>query len=1023
MGSIGNGQALGVTKRRGAGPIGAVAALVAATLAMSLWAAGCAWAPRAWAAEGPAGLPETASGTCYIGSTWMVGSTSFFTIPSFSGTLEGCVPYGMFECLNRTAAAPHDVYADYWAELVEYNTSEGWARYYVTITPPDATDGETWNEYGLVGYQRVGGTVTITWNFNGGISLEKRSSNPSLTDGNSCYRLEGATYGVFETRGAAESRRSDRAAATFSTDAQGSWTSGERFAPGKYYIAELAAPMGYVLDSSIYEVAVEPGATARVNAGAGHVVDVPQTNPVTLWASKADSQTPDGSPQGNGTLAGAQFTIRYYDGYYGLGSLPAAPTRTWVVATGDDGVAVADDAHLVGGDPYYRTGAGQVTIPLGTVTIQETAAPHGYLIGDRSGVGETKLFQIRGDTEAVNVYSAPTFGDAIARGGVAIGKIDRQNGSGLPQGSASLAGAQFSIENASERAVIVDGAVFQPGEIVKLLECSQAGNAVEAWTSADCLPAGSYVVRECAAADGYLYDDASRSWSCSFEVAYDGQVVDLRDGAAASNRVVRGDIAFSKVDGYSMARLGKVPFLVTSTTTGESHVAVTDENGMLSTAASWNAHTAKTNANDAALVKRDGALAVDDERIDPSAGIWFDGRSDASCPPDDSLGALPYDTYTVAELRCAANEGYDLASFAVTIERDGRELDLGTVDDNPGPIVNTSLTDGNGVRLIAANTTATVTDTVSYVNLDMRKSYTMRGTMHLVGADGNDEGVIAESAVTFEPSGAAGTIGVDFAIDTADMEGARLVAFEQLEDSGGNVIASHEDLTYEGQTVRVPGIATELADASDGGHRASAEEAVVLVDNVSYRGLTPGEAYTVTGTLHLRGADGADEGIALDRYGTPLRAQTSFVPDGSEGTAQVTFAFAAPDLAGRSVVAFEELTRRGATYATHADIADEGQTVTFEPKPEEPVPPEEPAPPEEPLPPEEPKPETPVAVVQEVKPAPPAPPTTMAKTGDLIPLPLVVFVGAGALGLGGAALAVRRLERRAQITIRRGPRR
>lgn len=1000
-----------------------MAAVIAIACTMALWMAGCMGANRAWASEGPAGLPESAGGTCHIGSTWMAGGTSFFTIPSFTGVLEGCVPYGMFECLNRTAAAPHDVDADYWAELVEYDTSEGWARYYVTITPPDATDGETRNQYGLVGYQRVGGTVVITWDFNGAITLEKRSANPGLTDGNSCYRLEGATYGVFDTQGAAASRRSERALATFATDAQGVWTSGDDFAPGTYYVAEMSAPMGYAMDHTVYEVTVEAGETARVSAGAGYVVDVPETNPVTLWASKIDAQTPDGSPQGNGSLAGTQFTICYYDGYYGLGGLPAAPTRTWVVSTGDDGVAQADDAHLVGGDPYYRTGAGQVTIPLGTVTVQETAAPPGYLIGDGSGAGDTKLFQIRGDTETINAYSAPTFGDAIMRGGVVVGKIDRQNGASLPQGAASLAGTMFSIENASEHAIIVDGTLFQPGEVVKLLECTESGNSAEAWTRADCLPAGSYIVRECSAAEGYLFDGASRTWNRSIEVTSDGQMVDLRDGSlAASNRVVRGDIAFSKVDGFSMARLGKVAFRVTSVTTGESHIAVTDANGMLSTAASWIPHTQQTNANDAALVEKDGELAIDDERIDPSAGIWFDGRNDASCPPDDELGALPFDTYTVEELRCAANEGYDLASFAVTIERDGRELDLGTVDDNPGPIVNTSLTDGNGVRLMAANTTAAVTDAVSYVNLDMRKCYTMRGAMHLVGEDGTDEGIVAESAVTFEPSAAAGTVGVDFAIETAGLEGARLVAFERLEDSAGNVIAAHEDLTYEGQTVRVPSIATELADASDGDHRASAEEPVILVDTVSYCGLTPGEAYTVQGELHLLGADGSDEGTALDRHGKPLRAQTSFVADQSEGTAQVTFAFTAPDLAGRSVVAFEELTRRGATYAAHADITDAQQTVTFEEKPEEPTPPEEPAPPEKPAPPEEPKPETPV-VVQEVKPAPSAPPATMAKTGDLVPIPLVVLVAAGALGLGCAALAVRRLERRSQITIHRGPRR
>ena len=999
-------------KRKGKLVAGAIAFACALGAWVSLWMG----VSLAWAGEPPAGVPSTLSGTCYIGDTWMVGEQSFFAIPEFSGQLDGCVPCSTFECLNHTAAAPENVYADYEAEFVEYNASEGWVKYYVTITPPGVTDGVTYNEFGLVGYQRVGGTVLLSWNFNGAIELNKRSANAGLTDGNACYRLDGAVYGVFETRDDAASHRANRALSTFTTDARGHWRSGEDFAEGTYYVAEVTAPAGFVLDPGVYEVSVAAGKATLVNGGTGYVADKPQSNPVTLWAAKSDAQTPDGSPQGNATLAGAQFTICYYDGYYELGNLPGSPTRTWVVSTGEDGRALADDAHRVGGDDFYRTSAGQVTIPLGTVTVQETGAPSGYLVGDGSGAGPVELFQIRGNGEVVNVYSAPTFADEVMRGGVVVGKIDRQHGAYLPQGAASLAGAEFSIENASAHAVIVDGTLFQPGDVVKVVECAYDGSGrAVALVDDDCLPVGSYVVRECSSGEGYLYDDVSRAWSCSFDVTSDGQVVDLSgEGDACANRVIRGDFSFNKVDGQTMARLAGVPFLVTSATTGERHLAMTDENGMLSTAASWNAHTVKTNANDGALEEKDGKLVLDEQKLDPSAGIWFSGRSDAECAPDDAVGALPYDTYEVTELRCKANEGHELVTFSVTVCREARELDLGTIDDNAGPIVNTSLVDDNGVRLLHAGGTPTITDTVSYTNLDMRETYTLRGTMHLVNDDGSDGGVVASVATEFQPAAASGTIGVDFAIDTAQLTGARVVAFEELVDAEGAVIATHEDLAYEGQTIRVPEIATTLVDAADGDHVASAEGTVRLVDTVEYRGLTPGEAYTVTGTLHLREADGTDGGVATDGNGQPLRAHANFVAPQSEGSVQVVFTFAAPDLAERSVVAFEELARRGGVYATHADISDEGQTVTFEPKPEEPVVPEEP---------EEPQPEEPV--VQEVKAASPAPKqkgSTVAKTGDSLPLVLFALAPAAAIGLAGAALSVRRMQKR-DIVIRRGPRR
>ena len=54
---------------------------------------------------------------------------------------------------------------------------------------------------------------------------------------------------------------------------------------------------------------------------------------------------------------------------------------------------------------------------------------------------------------------------------------------------------------------------------------------------------------------------------------------------------------------------------------------------------------------------------------------------------NDGLGALPYDTYRIAELRCTANEGYQLVDTTVTITRDGVVYDYGTLDDQPQPNV------------------------------------------------------------------------------------------------------------------------------------------------------------------------------------------------------------------------------------------------------------------------------------------------------------------------------------------------
>lgn len=105
-------------------------------------------------------------------------------------------------------------------------------------------------------------------------------------------------------------------------------------------------------------------------------------------------------------------------------------------------------------------------------------------------------------------------------------------------------------------------------------------------------------------------------------------------------------------------------FKLTSKTTGESHVVVTDENGYFSSASSWNKHTHETNANDWAL---DAEGVIDSSKLDATAGVWFGGTT-----PDDSKGALPYDTYLIEELRCTANEGYQLIETSVIVSRDAR---------------------------------------------------------------------------------------------------------------------------------------------------------------------------------------------------------------------------------------------------------------------------------------------------------------------------------------------------------------
>lgn len=179
------------------------------------------------------------------------------------------------------------------------------------------------------------------------------------------------------------------------------------------------------------------------------------------------------------------------------------------------------------------------------------------------------------------------------------------------------------------------------------------------------LPLGIIVIEEVKAPEGYLL------WEEPFIVTILEQGSDVHVDAwqclSVPEQVKRGDISFTKTRAGSMEHLASVPFRITSRTTGESHVIVTDDNGMANTHTSWVPHSQNTNQ---------GTSWQD--------GIWFGTDSNGTiAPTNDSLGALPYDTYTIEEIRCDANAGMALSAFEVTISRDNTTLDLGTIDNEP----------------------------------------------------------------------------------------------------------------------------------------------------------------------------------------------------------------------------------------------------------------------------------------------------------------------------------------------------
>ena len=230
----------------------------------------------------------------------------------------------------------------------------------------------------------------------GKLTLTKASTNTALTSSNSCYSLSGAVYGVY-TESACTNKVGE-----LTTDASGKTNTLELEA-GTYYIKEITAPKGYVLDTAAHKVTVTSGETATFSAS-----DIPQSDPVSVLLEKVDADTGQSVPVNNGSLADAEFTFKFYAGEYGDNVDPntqgATPTRTWILKTDANGVARLKDSYLVSGDAFYMNSLGVATLPLGVLTIQETKAPVGYHLNNTVYV---RKITSSGTTESVSTYNYP----------------------------------------------------------------------------------------------------------------------------------------------------------------------------------------------------------------------------------------------------------------------------------------------------------------------------------------------------------------------------------------------------------------------------------------------------------------------------------------------------------------------------------------------------------------------------------------------------------------------------------------
>lgn len=682
------------------------------------------------------------------------------------------------------------------------------------------------------------------------------------------------------------------------------------FPLGSYTWEETKAPEGYSIgdtDNSVtkgkFDIAAEDAGTVKDLTGNGPSDAVLRAG---IRFDKQDLDMKAATPQGDASLEGAEIEV-------------TSENENPVVVAGKE--YKKGDVVLI-----LKTGkSGTVStpvdmLPLGSYSWKETKVPAGYLL---EGTVSGKFTLTEKDAATIKDFSGKGPSDQIIRGGVKIGKWEAETKRRDPQGGSSLNETTFAIVNKSNDSVLVDGKTYEPGATIATIKTDKDGywESREKW-----LPYGSYAAIETKAPEGHTLTGTVKN----FEIRNDGEIIDLDQGQF-ENQVFRGDLELVKAGQSNKERLANVPFLITSKTTGEEHVIVTDPNGQAGTGTKYADHTANTNKNDEAY--KDGK--VDDAKLSYTYGVWFSGESDVTVEPDNAKGALPYDTYTVKELRCKANEGYELVSYEITVYRDGYTVDSGTVDDEETPKIELSTQaknneakapDGEHIALAAEN--CSITDTVSYAGLTAGKTYTLKTVLmdKVTGEtvktpDGNEVFVETEMKIHFWNK--SGTKDVPITFDASALEGHSVVVFEYLYDEDMEEIAKHTDIDNAGQTIVFPKARTKASDEVTKTNIVNPSKNIKVKDILYYENLLVGKEYLVTATL----MDKKTEKPILDDDGNEVTTMKRFTAESSDGSLDIVFEFPGVKLQGTVMVAFEKVSIQGIEIIAHANINDLDQTL------------------------------------------------------------------------------------------------
>lgn len=700
------------------------------------------------------------------------------------------------------------------------------------------------------------------------LSLRKSSSNTDITNGNSCYSLANAKYGVY-SNAACTSQVS-----TFTTNANGTSNS-INLEPGTYYVKEISAPEGYYIDNTVKTVSLSSGENKVVS-----FTDKPMDDPAAIVIQKKDKYTGN-TIKGKKTLAGAQFTIKYYDGFYDRNSLPARATRTWVIETKErtksNGSKVyqagLSDTYKVGGDNFYKVD-GAITIPRGTITIQETKAPDGYRndlnMTDTKGnstVNGVYLAQVTKPGDLSTLMGGQTFegSDSPVRADIKLTKINGTNNN-------TMANIPFKITNleTKESHTIYTGSngVYDSSLIKKSLNTNTDKAGAGVWFGDTSIlnddegsfEYGSYSIEEleCKENNGKILYKGTFKIDNNTGATLDlGKIINNSIEVktyAADNTSGNNNTAFIQQGGIFNYTTGQLTY-------GK---AITDEVNVKGISSGYAVANLVDIETGEYIKNKDGSLVQSEAKIEPYNDGTYTGQAHQNLiydNPESMLGKNIVVFEKIYALNADGTPNYN----KLLVEHTDMNDDLQTVKFQK---ISTELTVSD-TGLHEVNTTSkdvTLQDQITYENFSkdlVDLGYYIKANAKLVDENGN--------AIT-DANGNAITSGFSAKRFTSDMlkngdaihytlpasvvkkyAGKKLIsqveiyfAFDTDTTNGDpwNLWTYEKDTTNEKQTVTIPAITNTYVSADNVSYTDTG-----ISDQVNLTGLTRGNTYTLVGKI------------------------------------------------------------------------------------------------------------------------------------------------------------------------------